>query len=164
MNPIGWLFGFLCLHAAGNALAETVTTELFRVSVPDGWMVENDESAMVIAGGNRIVDRMPMPFLSIQGCADGFEHSPCTAPCSEESLSFEQHHDMKLSPVTRRVTPDGVVELRTQGTTQEKLVVFAALTCSSRSQLYMSLVSDESVERAEKVFDAMLSSILLKRQ
>lgn len=142
-------------------MAETVTTELFTVEVPDGWTVENDEVAIVIAGGNRIVDRMPMPFLSIQACAEGFDSSPCKAPCSQDALSFSQARGMTFSPVTRRVAPSGVVELRARGAVPPDFVAFVALSCTSQAQVYVSLASDESVEQAERVFEAVLASIKL---
>jgi hypothetical protein len=161
---LGILYVFL-FHAA---MAESVTTPLFTIEVPDGWTIEDDGSSTVVVAGSRIVDRMPMPFLIIQYCtsssinpatSESSELSPCTQPCSEESLPLGGKDGTTRSPVTKQVTSDGIVELMTQEVIPQGGAALAALSCSPIGQVHVGLVSDEPMEQARATFGAVLSSI-----
>jgi hypothetical protein len=172
MKNIAPVVGLLGAFLFRAAMAETVTTALFTIDVPDGWTIENDESSTVLASGGRVVDRMPMPFLSIQYCtsssinaatSESSELSPCTHPCSEDSLPLKAKDDKTRSSVTKQVTSDGITELRTEKLMPQGGAALAALSCSPIGQVYVGLVSDESVEQARASFNAVLSSIRWKQ-
>jgi hypothetical protein len=172
MKRVVSLAAILCAFAGCNAAAKTVTTELFAVDVPD-WELEDDGSGVVTVMGTRIVDGTPLPFLILQSCTNSSinretskesELSPCTRPCTDEKLWSKDGHDTNGLQVTRRVMPDGTVQLRTAAISEAGVISIGGLFCSPLGQAHVGLVSDESRERVERIFEATFSSIGWKQK
>lgn len=169
MKRPAFMLGIVCGCAAGNVMATTVTTTLFTIDVPNGMTIENDESGTLLAGGSRMRDGMPTPFLIVNYCTNSIvnsetsnhtlELSPCTKPCTEETLLWTKKHGETQSPVARRVTQSGIVELRAQIVEPSGETSFAAMSCSLQGQVYVALVSDESKDQTQKMFDAVFGSV-----
>ena len=151
--------------------AATIETALFSIDVPDQWNVEDNKASIILVMGDRIRDRMPMPFLSIQYCtlteppADS-DLRRCNDPCSKKSLSFltdRQPRGVKLSPIAEVRKPNRIVEYSTESASSPNGgVAFATLSCSSTGQVYVSLVSDEPKNDAKAVFNSVVESIKWK--
>ena len=143
--------------------AESVATPLFVMNVPDGWTIEDNKSSVVLISGDRVRDRMPMPFLSVQYCfanapAEGSFQRRCEEPRSEERLALQaEATGIRFSPVVKDVSAQGVTQYRTHAISPREASAFAALLCSRTGQVYVSLVSDESRKEA----DAMFSDVVL---
>jgi hypothetical protein len=171
MKRLVSLVGIVCGLAADSAAATTVTTELFTIEIPGGWGIENDEAGVIVAYGERIVDRAPVPFLSIQYCTNSTAHSAtskqshmsaCTGRCVAEAFSSFKEQKGTIAPVERRVTPDGIVELRTR-VAEPPSFASIGFSCSALGQVYVALASDESADQVEKTFGAVFSSIAWKQ-
>ena len=145
--------------------AESVATPLFVIDVPDGWTIEDNKSSVVLIMGDRVRDRMPMPFLSVQYCFDsertqGSFQRRCEEPCSEKRLPLQgETRGMRFSPVVKDVSAEGVTQYRTHAIAPREASAFAALLCSSTGQVYVSLLSDESREKAEAMFNDLVLSL-----
>lgn len=171
MKRLVTLTALVCALVGCNAAAKTVTTELFTMGVPD-WEYEDDGSGAIAVIGSRIVDGTPLPVLIVQYCtnstinretSDGSDLAPCTRPCSDETLLWSKDRgDDALSQVTRRVTPDGTIELRTALISGPGLSI-SGMSCSPLGQVHVGLVSDESRDQVERVFEAAFSSIVWKQ-
>lgn len=127
-------------------------------------LVENDGWSAILAYGDRMVDQMPLPFLAFQYCANSggaSELAPCT-PCSKQLLEVKDNN-MVLSPVERRVTSNGIVELRAHEVSDSQAAGFVGVSCSQLGQVHVALVCDESKDQAEKMFEAAFASIAWKQ-
>jgi hypothetical protein len=149
--------------------AESVATPLFVIDVPEGWTIEDNKSSMVLIMGDRVRDRMPMPFLSVQYCfanepAQGSFQRRCEEPCSEKRLTSQAEvRGMRLSPVVKDVSAQGVTQYRTHAISPREPSAFAALLCSNTGQVYVSLVSDEPRKEAEAMFNDVVLSLRWNR-
>ena len=145
--------------------AESVATPLFVMNVPDGWTIEDNKSSVVLISGDRVRDRMPMPFLSVQYCfanapAEGSFQRRCEEPRSEERLALQaEATGIRFSPVVKDVSAQGVTQYRTHAISPREASAFAALLCGHAEQVYVSLVSDESSKEAEPMFNDVVSSL-----
>jgi hypothetical protein len=74
------------------ARAESVTTPLFVINVPDGWHIEDNKSSVVLIMGDRVRDGAPLPFLSVQYCVAIAALEPALTTCPHcESLACSFH-------------------------------------------------------------------------
>ena len=171
MKRLVTLVGIICGFAARSAAATTVTTELFTIEVPAGWEIENNESSVIVAYGGRIVDRTPVPFLSIQYCTNSTVNSAtkkqsdlsaCTNRCVAAAFSSFKPPKGTISRVERRVTANGTVELRTNIAVPPNFAS-VGFSCSALGQVYVALASDQSSDQVEETFEAVLSSIAWKQ-
>jgi hypothetical protein len=160
----------ILLHVCAGRAA-TVDTEIFSIDIPDQWKVEDNKSDVILAMGNRVRDRTPLPFLSIQYCtvaepSAGSTLRRCENPCTDESLAFlaeSQPPGFKVSAVTKDAKPNGVVEYSVEATAARLGgIAFATLSCSTAGQAYVSLVSDQSEKETKRVFSLIIESIKWK--
>jgi hypothetical protein len=155
----------LLLFGSPAVGAESVTTPLFAIDVPNGWTIEDNKSSLVLIMGGRVREGAPMPFLSVQYCfanepAKGSFHLRCEQPCSEHQFaSMADAGGMRFSPVVKEVTAEGVTQYRTHAISPPEASAFAALLCSQTAQIYLSLVSDESRKEAQAMFNGVVSSL-----
>ena len=151
------------------AQAKSIETAMFSIEVPSQWEVEDNKSDVILVMGNRLRDRTPMPFLSVQYCAtklpNGAEATQCDEPCSEKSLAFLKEDDsegFQTSAVVNSIQQDGSVQFKTELIASPEIVGFMVLSCSDAGQVYLSLTSDQPQSEAKRVFNSIVSSLKWK--
>jgi hypothetical protein len=160
----------LALLQSCAANAAMVNTNLFSLEVPDQWRIEDNKTSVILVMGNKVVDGMPLPFLSIQYCMVGDSSKPsglrrCDEPCAERSLDFSSNEKTKglnFSQITTQTKPNGVIEYSTEATYSDSIAAMATLSCSSTGQAYISLVSEQTKEMSKEIFTIILRSLKWK--
>jgi hypothetical protein len=164
------LLALLQSSAANAANAAMLDTNLFTLEVPDQWQIEDNKTNLVLVIGNKIVDGVPLPSLSIQYCMIGDQLKPlslsrCDKPCTERSLDFlfnEKKSGLNFSQTTSEKKPNGIIEYSAKVTHSGDISAMATLSCSSTGQAYISLVSDQPKEKSEELFSIILRSLKWK--
>lgn len=158
-----------CCSFSCSVKAVTINTDLFSIEIPDQWHVEDDKTGVILASGDKVVDKTMLPFLSIQYCAIGdapkFEKFyKCTeASCSQESLDFLfSEKGFTLAPIKTRMNSDETVEYSTEGLIEyNNGSVLAYVRCGHSVQVYISMVSDQPLEVSRNMFSKIVRSLNL---
>jgi hypothetical protein len=157
---------FLTLQG-GMLNAAPVDGEFFSLEVPKEWAVSGNGQSVILAHGKRLVDATPMPFLSIQSCnrtgnSKGGGSTSCREPCTKASLNFLSDSKAFVpSPVVVRDRAGQVVEYHTEAKTGQGSAQ-ASLLCGPVGDIYISYVTDYSIEISRTEFAEIVESVKWK--
>ncbi|MES2039376.1 MAG: hypothetical protein V4495_16205 [Pseudomonadota bacterium] len=158
---------FILISTAFSASATTVKTKLFSIDVPDEWKIEDNRTSIFLAFGNNVVDRTPLPFLSVQYCQNDVPQKDssqprCNLPCDDEAnnlMSGFPQKEMRFSPVKKSEKENGVTEYSSELTSPAVVSTFITLACNSKGQVHVALSSDLPRLVAKQLFAKILASL-----
>lgn len=158
-----------CCSFSCSVKAVKINTDLFSIEIPEQLHIENDKTGVILASGNKVVDKTMLPFLSIQYCAIGdapkFEKFyKCTEACSQKSpdFLFSEKGFITLAPIKTRMNSDETVECTTEGLIEyNKGSALAYLRCGHSVQVYISMASDQPLEISRSMFSKIVRSLNL---
>jgi hypothetical protein len=147
--------------------AETVSTDLFSLEVPDQWTIEGTQPDSLMVLGGQAQDALPLPILTAQYCVSGVAgrdsgHAQCAQACDASARgmnSYAQRGPTRFSPLHKSRRGSDAVEYRSEMTAGASVHVVVALSCSKHGQVFLSLVSDQDRDAANSQFEAILKSL-----
>lgn len=163
----------LCIVAltlvAASANATPISTGLFSLEVPDEWTIESNQTSTILVFGNKLVDGMRSPFLSIQYCSIGNPsketgENACTRSCEEEAAALTDNlrKSFQTFPVAKTTRDDSTTELVAEMGPADTAIGLVGLLCSKRGQVHIGMVADVPRDLRSTQFSRILKSLTWK--
>ncbi|MDB5801462.1 MAG: hypothetical protein JWL63_2401 [Rhodocyclales bacterium] len=170
------------LYACMSAVcAEQVNTDFFSINLPDTWDTQNETIAYIVSKGNEGRVNMEMyPDFAGYYCIYASDprkgkHVDCPTPCSEETLErllggSRAPKSFKIAGTKKTQQKNGNSEYtsayeitRQRGVNKvDRVATAVSLSCRKNGQFYFSLSTTSDLDKTEKLFNEIKSSIKWK--
>lgn len=140
---------------------------MFTLQVPPGWHIRTNTQRELVMAGDRRAGSTPMPMLLVQFCSNEKNAAaegliPCVADCDAtmHEMTANLGKKMHIEPLQRAEKLGGVIEYRTMApdSPEKNDATGIALSCSTRGQAFLTLVSDDA-QNAGQLFEDILHSL-----
>jgi hypothetical protein len=159
MNSRSWLVMLIAVVFAPTTLAQSIGTEFFSATLPDGWVVRKDSNGSVIATPTATTE---LPSVSVDLC-NRRTQSNCPASCEPEKLRpnffyfFADQPSAVYSEVRRT---DGFRDIRAVGSLGEPSTwIAASVLCGPAGLVYIGSMSAQSRAQAVDLLERAISSV-----